>query len=741
MEWLFGVDIAQLQGLEWTAPQWKILIGGVCLVVAVLTLWKGRIGTVKRTPEMLLWGGVALLLGLMNAEPMLVSEVETPTDGKTVVLVDSSASMSVESAGKSRFDRANQVVSKLQNKIDGQVDVWYFDGSLKQGQPSDTELGHQTDLLQGLKAIRDQYLGQELQGVILITDGIDRGVLKDVLSEVPPLPGPVSIVQMHEQTDIFDESVVSVEAGGFAFQRLTFSMKAHVRGEPNGSVQVELRKNNSSVSQQKVSLDEKGFGEVSFDVRPLEVGRFAWDVVIPVDARDVVPSNNYFPIVIKVVRDEVRVLQVCGSPSYDQKFLRLFLKEDPSVDLISFFILRTHDDLDSNWDSNELSLIAFPYEKLFTEELKTFDLVIFQNFNYQPFFGYQSEELLGNIADYVREGGSFVMVGGDRSFDMGDYGNTPIEEVLPVNLGTEENVSFDPFVPVLTNAGKVHPLTKLAPTVPGNDAAWNQLPEMDGVNRIASLKSSAASLLNHPTAKDDAGKALSVLSVQEVDKGRVMALNFDSSWRWSYSEALEGEGNQAYLRFWKNALRWLIADPDDAQAVIQPSRENTLLGEEMTLSFRTRNTAYLPSSNQSLEVVVVKPDGEKESHSVITNENGLGQFTMTPTQQGVYQVRAVSGDNIDVQTVFAVSSRIAELEDIQPNHSLMQQLVAQYKAAGTEAVWMSEYDKIEPIVYKKAERTIVQRTITPLAFAPIWFLMLIPAVVGAVLIRRRHGGR
>ena len=44
------------------------------------------------------------------------------------------------------------------------------------------------------------------------------------------------------EAQIFDESVVSVEAGGFAFQRLTFSMKAHVRGEPNTSIDVELRK-------------------------------------------------------------------------------------------------------------------------------------------------------------------------------------------------------------------------------------------------------------------------------------------------------------------------------------------------------------------------------------------------------------------------------------------------------------------------------------------------------------------
>ena len=741
MEWLFGADIARIQGIEWAASQFQILGGAVFVCIALYALWAGKSDTKNRLPEMGIWILVAVLLVFMNAEPMMVSEVLTPTSGKTVVLVDSSASMSVESGSVSRFQRANKLVASLQGELTGTTEVWYFDGSLHQTEPSASELGHQSDIVQALRAIRDRYLGQELQGIVLLTDGVDRGALADTLSDLPELPGPLSIIQMEERSPIYDEAVVSVESGGFAFQRLKFSMKAHVRGEPNGSLTVELRKNNQAVSEQKVSLDSEGKGEAIFDVRPLEVGRYAWDVVIPVQVRDVVPSNNYFPIVIKVVRDEVRVLQVCGSPSYDQKFLRLFLKEDPSVDLISFFILRTHDDLDSNWDSDELSLIAFPYEKLFTEELETFDLVIFQNFNYQPFFGYQSDILLGNIADYVQSGGAFVMIGGDRSFDLGDYANTPIEEILPINLGTENSVDLEPFVPVLTAAGQAHPLTKLAAGLEANQAAWTQLPEMDGVNRVASLKPNAASLLHHPAVKDDAGQPSSILSVQEVKKGRVMALTVDSSWRWSYSEALEGEGNQAYLRFWKNALRWLIADPDDAQAVIQPSRENTLLGEEMTLTFRTRNTEYLPAANQLLETVITKPDGQQESHTITTNQNGIGELLFTPVQQGVYQVRAVGGNRVDVNTVFAVSARIPELDDIQPNVPLMKQLVSHYSSKGTDAVWMSEYDEIEPIVYMKAERTIVQRSTTPLALAPIWFLMLAPLVFGAIMIRRRSGGR
>ena len=87
------------------------------------------------------------------------------------------------------------------------------------------------------------------------------------------------------------------------------------------------------------------------------------------------------------------------------------------MDLVSFFILRTREDFRSGWAADELSLIEFPYERLFTEDLDTFDLVVLQNFNYRPYFSNGRDDLLLNIATYVRQGGALVMTGGDRSFD------------------------------------------------------------------------------------------------------------------------------------------------------------------------------------------------------------------------------------------------------------------------------------------------------------------------------------
>ena len=106
--------------------------------------------------------------------------------------------------------------------------------------------------------------------------------------------------------------------------------------------------------------------------------------------------------------DRVRVLQLCGRPSWDERFLRRLLKRNPNVDLISFFILRTPSDL-AAVDSDELSLIPFPTHELFQNELPSFDVIFLQNFEYMP---YGIGAYLDNIRQYVETGGGMAMIGG-----------------------------------------------------------------------------------------------------------------------------------------------------------------------------------------------------------------------------------------------------------------------------------------------------------------------------------------
>ncbi|MDP6931504.1 MAG: glutamine amidotransferase, partial [Myxococcota bacterium] len=416
-------------------------------------------------------------------------------------------------------------------------------------------------------------------------------------------------------------------------------------------------------------------------------------------------------------------------------------KEDPSVDLVSFFILRTHQDFGAGWDSEELSLIAFPYERLFTTDLPTFDLVVLQNFNYEPYFSFRADTLLENLAQYVRDGGALVMIGGDRSFDLAGYANTPLAEVLPVQLGENALMSDETqFRPDLTAAGRMHPITRLSGSSDESLAAWERLPAMDGLNLTGSAMPGASVLLTHPLLRVG-DEPRPVLAVREVEKGRTMALTVDSSWRWSFSEAGTGRGNQAYLRFWKNAMRWLVADPDDRRVVVQPSRENVLLGERVRLVVKVRDADFEPVEGARVEGFIKGPDGEVESFEAVTDGSGEASTLVQPETRGAHRVEVQVAEGRGAsqgraETVFGVSTRNPELVEIHPDGAFLQDLATRY--GGT---YRAPGDLEPPRQDPEAGREVLERNEVKLAAAP-WVALLFGGLSSlAWWLRRRAGAR
>ncbi len=704
--------------------------------------------------EMLCWVLAAVGLVFVLSDPILSSKVQKKEQSRAVVLIDDSLSMSIRDQGVPRSQTALKFFEEIRAKIDGPVEVFAFNTKIQTGLPQEF-MGKGTDMMSSLYSVQDRYLGQDLRGIIMITDGIDRGSFSQVLDNdqerlkdmLPKLDAPINIYQVATPGEIYDASVVDVASGGFAYTRSPFVIKAKVQGKPGETLDVALYKDDKVVQtrmptklgrslkipqKKKVDLDSDGIGLVEFTVKPQEAGRFAWEVRIPVAPTDAAPQNNRYPVVLRVVRSQYRVLQVCGSPSYDQKFLRLFLKQDLSVDLVSFFILRTNEDMDAGWSGDELSLIAFPYEQLFSDELENFDVVIFQNFDYAPYFGFRAENLLGNIADYVREGHGFVMIGGDRSFDFGEYSGTPIEEILPIQLGVSGVLSSDQrFTPLLTKAGAFHPITQISSISGDNERIWSNLSKMDGYNKNQGLVPGGAALLSHPTETVN-GSPMPILAVREAGQGRVMSLSVDSSWRWSFSEAVEGSGNQAYLRFWKNSLQWLVGDPEDRKVVVTPSKENTKVNEEFTISLRVRDVRYQPKKGAKVSGEIISPSGKKIPFEHETGELGAYDMPFVPVEQGTYYVRAKYGGD-SAKSVFAVTAREPEFMDIIPEKKYMQELANYYD--GT-----LHFSPAEPTLNDGASRTITEKKNISLAGAPA-FLLWIMLFSGIAIFLRRRGGR
>ena len=232
-----------------------------------------------------------------------------------------------------------------------------------------------------------------------------------------------------------DLAVERVAADDFAFVRNTVTVEVtlRARGLDREAFTLTLRREGAVVAQAPVQLvPGQDRYQVPLAFAPDATGTFVFTVAAPVLPGEAVAENNQRSFVLRVIRDRVRVLLVAGRPSWDERFLRGLLKQDPNVDLVSFYILRTN--TDNPGPQDQLSLIPFPVQEIFGPQLKTFDAVILCNFAYLPYRSLDIERFLPNLRDYVRSGGAFAMVGGDQSFAQGHYAGTPVGEILAVDL-------------------------------------------------------------------------------------------------------------------------------------------------------------------------------------------------------------------------------------------------------------------------------------------------------------------
>ncbi|HEX7126046.1 MAG TPA: hypothetical protein VF406_09745, partial [Thermodesulfobacteriota bacterium] len=250
--------------------------------------------------------------------------------------------------------------------------------------------GRTTDLFGAVaQAVRESE-ADPVAGVVLVTDGaVNAGP-----ADAAPFAGlgvPVATIASASLAGYRDLRVAALELPDRAFAGSPATIRAtiHGRGFAGRTVQVILREEGRVLATRSVRLDgEDATAEVQFTHTWREIGAQSLSVSVPVLADEAIRTNNRKDARLEVARDKIRVLIVSGSPSWNYRFLRQALKGDPSIDLLSFVILRTPFDTVDVPDY-QLSLIPFPTHRLFNDELAGFDLVIFDNFPYRLYFPMQ----------------------------------------------------------------------------------------------------------------------------------------------------------------------------------------------------------------------------------------------------------------------------------------------------------------------------------------------------------------
>ncbi len=559
---------------------------------------------------------VAALMALAFEITLRIDQV-TPQGHKLVVLVDRSASMGVPDAledgptetRQARAERAwaasadaRQAWSEAGLVVD--VRGFHQRSIPYSGEAAETLRAHPdgtaSDLVRALTELGDaeETSRTPLVGVVVISDGLvaTDQASSDHLVEVAEGLG-VPITTMSTGAPLLrDVTLADVRAGEFAFVENVTEFEATVvaHGLRGTTTTIELRRDGTVVETQPLRLGADGVPQtIRFEVAPDRVGQFVYEVVVPDQTDEATTINNRRAFVVKVLRDKVRVLHVAGRPDWDVRALRTLLRRDPNVELLSYYILRGFDDISREDTTAPLSLIPFPTDELFEEELGSFDLVILHNFDV---IQHQVAQYVDNMAQYVLDGGALVIIGGDLGFSDGGYASPEIASLLPVETRGGTRLDTDPFRPMLTDAGRRHPITGWLSG--GSGRGWEDLPALDTFNPLSLANESAidaTALLVHPTDRDRGGRPRPLLAVAEPGKGRTLVLATGSTWRIGFAPDLPLiDGARPYDLLWLGAVRWLLHDDTSGRLTLETHKPRYRVGEAVELRAKTLSPSYAP---------------------------------------------------------------------------------------------------------------------------------------------------
>ena len=596
---------------------------------------------------LLRFGAYALVL-MMVLNPALLIQKVMMILPQLAVLVDTSGSMGLSVEGESTrlqsvvdylHDEQRSALDKLSERYE--IGLYQFDDTVRmlprEDLPQVETGGQRTDLIGAVTQVLDDNRGAPPVGVLVLSDGVHHG--SDTgLGYLRRAGVPVVAVGVGDLDAYQDIRVVDVQAPSLTFLHYPSDVGATIQvwGYAGETLAVVLQRDGRVVATQRMLVDSEATEQrMIFPLEPDTIGEFAYTISIAPRLGEALTDNNRVDFPLSVVRDKIRVLLVCGSPTWNYRFLRQALKLDPSIDLLSFVILRTANDV-VNVPESQLSLIPFPTERLFTRELRNFDLIIFENFDSRRYF---PVTYLQNVARYVRHGGAFAMVGGPLAFSQGGYLGTPIEAILPVSLLRERrDYQQSKHQLALTDEGRSHPITRLSSDDEENERIWESMPELDGLNRVGEPKPDATVLAVTGESSEN-GAGVPLLAMQPVGDGRTLALMTDYSWKWNFQLAGRMDSNQYYLQFIRQMVRWLIHDPVLNQVRSMADAREFPVGSEVSGLFQVLQDDYRPATEAELKPTLRTPTGEEIALPYRPTGNpGEYRYRFRAEEEGLYEL-------------------------------------------------------------------------------------------------------
>ncbi len=715
LRWLLDLDTlpadaAQVQlGWERSMPGWlwvMLVIAVVGFCIYSYSRLKGATG--PRVALASVRGLLILLLIVLLAGPMLVQPREQIERDWVLMLIDRSASMTIEdgaldstSSGRrvSRDAQLQAALIKAQPVLDElsreRTVVWLgFDGGVfdlvgtglepsaaspdRASDRSETTTaprpitlptpdGWRTRLGVSVEEALQRAAARPLAGIVLFTDGrtVDppsRAVIRRLQSEA----AQVFVVPMGSDEPLGDLAVRRIESPQKAFVRDVVPVTVEIDrlGESARGMEavvrlidtatgVELDRADVPLGEESATITLTGRSEVAGDA--------AWMVVVETTREDLVADNNRREVAVGLVDRPLRVLYVEGYPRWEYRYLKNLLVREKSIEGSAMLLSADRDFA----QEGSVSLARLPRT---AEEFAPFDLVVIGDVPASFFLPEQLEFIRENVAT---RGMGLLWIGGPQATPSG-WSGTALADLLPMRppleltaIGTPVNMVAAPLAERL---GVLQLQT--GPDTSGWPAELadpsNIWARLQWAQRIepSQLKPTAEVLAE--TVQDLSGGPLPLVISMRYGAGQVLYVATDEVWRWRY-----GRGELLPEQFWVQMLRFLgrerVAGSDVAVSLeVEPRR--VAPGEPARVRLNALDAALATLELASVAAVIETESGERLADLELKPTGRGGEYAATfiasdsaSEDVGVRRIRVID------QALPEAAGALARIEVIRPD--------------------------------------------------------------------------
>jgi hypothetical protein len=267
---------------------------------------------------------------------------------------------------------------------------------------------------------------------------------------------------------------------------------------------------------------------------------------------------------------------------------------------------------------------------------------------------------------------------------------------------------------------------------------WNQLPPLDGANRLErnELKPNAQVL-----AEGDDPQKHPLLIAGQAGEGRVLAFAGDSTWRWQM-----GGFGEAHRRFWRQVVLWLAKKDEhtEGKVWIKLAGRRVMRGTKVEFNVGADSPQGDPIANAQFDITLQSPDGHGDAlRSTKTADGSLATFRET-TKPGDYRITVKAKDgSTDLGTAearFLVPNQDLELDRPAAEPTMMAQLAEMTKPAGGAAMAAEELpDLLKRLAAKPPE--LKEEVTAKVTYWDTWpfFLAFVGLLGGEWFLRKRWG--